>query len=511
MIDGHNEQVIIGICENVNCNQVQRKLCLSCVEIHQLNDNYFLVSDVKNEYGIKKIIDEFKKNNKYKIDNIYLQCQIQQYFLSLKLIEYTQQIRLKYQQLANIMIELGKFEKQTWNQINVTNYLKNDNIGIQTYLQQILQKLGKTDLAKDDYLHKINDQPLDQDKLENAKYSEIFGQFIKSLKKNKVDIFKKIIKNDLYKKESIIDNSSDSIHKMIKIQDQILKSNILDQQYDSIKYLVTNDEAKLKKKIQFHIKKAQQNKQRSIQLCQEEYGKILRGDLKICVCNQVRQEKCYSLLQQRNLLFKAIKIFSQAIKLDPNYVQAYNQKGEIIYKLLGIQLHQIKRYQEAIIMYDQANKLDPNNFNAYYNKGFYLNNIKIGITLNELKRYQDAMQMFDKVIKLDSKNALAYHNKGISFQNLEKYKESIEMFNKAIKFDPNYNHSQKGNLISYVLNFNRIFREINKQIRRYRDDLNVYIFAFFAWPVPICMLKDKVNMIYYKQKINKAFSLQMTN
>jgi tetratricopeptide (TPR) repeat protein len=65
---------------------------------------------------------------------------------------------------------------------------------------------------------------------------------------------------------------------------------------------------------------------------------------------------------------EALEAYDKAIELDPNYVQAYNNKGAA---LVGL-----GRYREALEAYDKAIELDPNNVQAYVNKGKVLINLK---------------------------------------------------------------------------------------------------------------------------------------
>lgn len=57
---------------------------------------------------------------------------------------------------------------------------------------------------------------------------------------------------------------------------------------------------------------------------------------------------------------EAIKDFTQAIALKPDYADSYRCKGDI--------LHNLKRYEEAIKEYNKAIKLDPNFQDALDNK-----------------------------------------------------------------------------------------------------------------------------------------------
>jgi tetratricopeptide (TPR) repeat protein len=58
----------------------------------------------------------------------------------------------------------------------------------------------------------------------------------------------------------------------------------------------------------------------------------------------------------------------------------------------GHALYELKRYEEALAVYVQAIRLDPNFANAYNNKG---------IALNDLKRYKEADQAFEKARQLE--------------------------------------------------------------------------------------------------------------
>ena len=57
----------------------------------------------------------------------------------------------------------------------------------------------------------------------------------------------------------------------------------------------------------------------------------------------------------------ALDYYDQAIKIDPNYAYAWNNKG--------IALRNIGKYDEAIECYDTAIKIDPNYADAWNNKG----------------------------------------------------------------------------------------------------------------------------------------------
>jgi tetratricopeptide (TPR) repeat protein len=118
---------------------------------------------------------------------------------------------------------------------------------------------------------------------------------------------------------------------------------------------------------------------------------------------------------------EAIVAYDQAIRLNPTHALAYNNKG--------ISLDNLTRYEDAIVAYDHAIRLNPNDATAYYNKGGALGN---------LTRYEDAIVAYNHAIRLDPNYATAYYNKGGALGNLERYEDAIAAYDHAIRLDPNY-------------------------------------------------------------------------
>ncbi len=142
------------------------------------------------------------------------------------------------------------------------------------------------------------------------------------------------------------------------------------------------------------------------------------------------------------------------LKIDPNYVDALNNKG--------VALGNLGKYEEEIHCYDEVLAIDPNNINPLYNKGTALynlgkyqegiewfdkalkvdpNNVTVlngkGIALDDLGKYQEAIEWYDKALKVDPNNVTVLNGKGIALKNLGKYQEAVEWYDKALKVDPN--------------------------------------------------------------------------
>jgi len=126
-------------------------------------------------------------------------------------------------------------------------------------------------------------------------------------------------------------------------------------------------------------------------------------------------------LAEKTDMNKQIEFYTKAIQLDPDYKDAYNNRGIAKYNL--------GKYTEAITDYDKAIQLDPNFKEAYNNRG---------ISKNNLGKHTEAITDYDKAIQLDPNYKAAYNNRGNVKDDLGKYTEAITDYDKAIQLDPNF-------------------------------------------------------------------------
>ncbi|MBR2518879.1 MAG: tetratricopeptide repeat protein [Selenomonadaceae bacterium] len=115
----------------------------------------------------------------------------------------------------------------------------------------------------------------------------------------------------------------------------------------------------------------------------------------------------------------ALRDLNKSIELNPNDDFAYNNRG-IVYKNLG-------QYERAIQDYDRAVQLSPNDAATYYNRGN---------AYNELKQYERAIQDYDKALELNPDHANTYFNRGMAYKSLENYEAAIDDFTTFIELEP---------------------------------------------------------------------------
>ena len=97
----------------------------------------------------------------------------------------------------------------------------------------------------------------------------------------------------------------------------------------------------------------------------------------------------------------AVLRYNKAIKLKPDYAEAYNNRG-IAYDGMG-------KSKEAIADYSKAIELKPNDAEAYYNRG---------VAYDDLGESKKAIADYSKAIELKPDYAKAYNNRGIVYEGV---------------------------------------------------------------------------------------------
>jgi tetratricopeptide (TPR) repeat protein len=156
----------------------------------------------------------------------------------------------------------------------------------------------------------------------------------------------------------------------------------------------------------------------------------------------------------RNDFNGAILDYTEAIKLNPNYGEAYNNRGiaktsiddfgsamddfnRVIQLMVGesdgyanraiLKAHWIADHQGAIIDFNKAIEIDHDNPVLYRYRGE--SNL-------ELQNYKNAIVDFNKAILIDPKEPLNYFARSKAKLGIEDYKGAVADLNKVIELDP---------------------------------------------------------------------------
>ena len=134
---------------------------------------------------------------------------------------------------------------------------------------------------------------------------------------------------------------------------------------------------------------------------------------------------------------KAVDLYNQVLKIDPNHIDSLNNLGSIFYKTGEL--------QRAINYYKKAIMIAPDNINIIYN---------LGLVFNNLSEHENAIKCYEKIIKINPNFVYAYNNIGATFAKLGDLKKSQEFLEKAVSIDPNY--------IDAINNLSIIYKDLSQ-------------------------------------------------
>jgi tetratricopeptide (TPR) repeat protein len=173
----------------------------------------------------------------------------------------------------------------------------------------------------------------------------------------------------------------------------------------------------------------------------------------------------------------AIEEYTQAIRLDPNFVAAYNNRGNAYYSK--------KDYDRAISDYTQAIRLNPdyeaaynNRASAYYSK----------------KDYDRAIADCIQAIRLNPDYEEAYINRASAYYSKNDYDRAIADYTQVIRLDPNFAvaYENRGNVYYSKEDYDRAIADFTQAIRINPDNANIY--------------HNRGTTYYYKEDYDRAIA-----
>ena len=128
----------------------------------------------------------------------------------------------------------------------------------------------------------------------------------------------------------------------------------------------------------------------------------------------------------------AIKLYSEALEINPNYFEAYTNRGNAYGKL--------RQYEPALQDFNKSIGINPNYEWAYCNRG---------VVYYDLGQFERAIEDYTQAIKINPNDELYYNNRGNAYLQLFQYKLAIKDYDKAIEFNPNYSTAYRNRGLCY--------------------------------------------------------------
>ena len=137
--------------------------------------------------------------------------------------------------------------------------------------------------------------------------------------------------------------------------------------------------------------------------------------------------------QQCGYWKNSIELFKHTLQLTKDNYVAYNS--------IASALIEQGKIEEDIANYNEAIRLKPNYADAYYNRGIIYTNIG---------QYHLAIKDYNKAIFLNPNQVEAYNNLGFIYINLGQYGQAFEVFSKAILIKPDFADAYNNRAFVYL-------------------------------------------------------------
>ncbi len=142
----------------------------------------------------------------------------------------------------------------------------------------------------------------------------------------------------------------------------------------------------------------------------------------------------------------AVISFENAIKLKPNFSEAYNN--------LGNTKKIINKRDEAIVCYRKAIEFKNNNIEAL---------ISLSAILKEDRNYVDLIEVYKSILKLDKNNIKTLYNLGSAYLFTGNISEGKKYFEKIFEIDSSFVPSMRNYIsVTEIDSKNKIFKELEK-------------------------------------------------
>ena len=197
---------------------------------------------------------------------------------------------------------------------------------------------------------------------------------------------------------------------------------------------------------------------------------------------------------------KAIADYTEAIRLKPDYAEAYDGRGQAYFRL--------KQYDKAISDYNEAIRIKADFAEAYSNRAFAYTRagqydkaiadcneaIRIKPDLaeayknranphNSLQQYEDAINDCNEAIRLKPDYAEAYANRATGYNGIKQYDKAIADCDEALRLKPELfqAHVIRGTTYNFQGQFDKAISDFTEAIRREPDLADAYFFRGYSY------------------------------
>jgi tetratricopeptide (TPR) repeat protein len=181
---------------------------------------------------------------------------------------------------------------------------------------------------------------------------------------------------------------------------------------------------------------------------------------------QLTAQEHFEKGKQASSLDDQITHYTEAIRLDRTFANAYNNRG-LAYNDKG-------EYDKALEDLNTSIQLDPTSASAYSNRG---------ISWFNKGAYDKAIQDYNEALRLDPSFATIYTNRGSAWNEKGAYDKAIQDYNEALRLDPTYTNAYGGRGATYMTKgeLDKAIADFDEAARLNPDYPPIYISRAYAY------------------------------
>ena len=130
---------------------------------------------------------------------------------------------------------------------------------------------------------------------------------------------------------------------------------------------------------------------------------------------------------------EAVEAFTQAIRLDPDYAEAYYKLG-LAYGALGRKKEATGAYEKAVKAYERVTRRTPQDAEAH---------LHMGRANGKLGDYDEAIKAYKRAVQLKKEDSDMHYELGLAYGKVARYKEAVETLRRAVGLDPENYRAQE--------------------------------------------------------------------
>ncbi len=139
-------------------------------------------------------------------------------------------------------------------------------------------------------------------------------------------------------------------------------------------------------------------------------------------------------LHQQNRFEEALKLYSQAVALTPDFADAYNN--------MAVALRKLQCFQAALTCYKRSLSIRPDHPGTYSN---------MGNVLNDLDLMQASLGAHQKAMELDPENLLYQYNTALVLRDAGKLDEAIRLFDAVLEKEADYKDCRWDRALTHLM------------------------------------------------------------